>query len=135
MRARVEKVDVLGWNKSYVCFTTQVRLFCLTNNYSSEKYHIILVGLFIKICNPLSCYPKYECNLWLFSKLTEAEFNETIYFFGTITWLGNSHMYMTNVCIPSVIKFNHNMGWYLVYWVSPVRGVRTILTTWYFVLK
>ena len=35
---------------------------------------------------------------------------------------------MATSCIPSVIKANHNMGWHLVYLVSPVRWEITIIS-------
>ena len=67
--------DYLHLSGAYVCFTTQGRLFCFPKSHFSEQEHIIFVGLFTKICNTHICYPKYDCNLWLYSTLTEAEFN------------------------------------------------------------
>ena len=54
-----------------VCITTQGRLLYLTKPYFSEQGHIIFIDLFIEVCNPLSCFLKYECNIWLYSTLTE----------------------------------------------------------------
>ena len=34
----------------------------------------------------------------------------------------NTHMSVANLCIPSVIRDNHNMWWHLVQLLSPVCG-------------
>ena len=57
-------------------FTPQGRLFCMTKPYFPEQKNIIFVGIFFKICDNLPCYPKYNCNLWLYSTLMESDFNE-----------------------------------------------------------
>ena len=80
--------------------------------------------------NPLTCYPKAECNIWLNSTLTEAEFNGTNSFAGTTTCLGNKHISMDTFCIISPMKANHKRVWHLVHWLSPVRVKITILTAW-----
>ena len=72
--------DDLHLSGAYVCFPTQVRLFCLTKPYFSKREHTIFVGLFFKICNTPPCSPKYDCNIWLYSNLTEEYFNGTIFF-------------------------------------------------------
>ena len=55
-------------------------IFHLARNHihsEKEQEHIILAGLFIKIYNTLHCSPKYDCNIGLYSTLTEAEFKRT----------------------------------------------------------
>ena len=100
---------------AHICvFTTQVRLFYLPNIFS-EQYHIIFIGLFLKICNLLPFGTKYEYNLWLHSMMTESEFNLTKVFVRTSNCLGNTHMSMANFFIPSVTKANYKRGWHLVH--------------------
>ena len=99
--------DDLQLSGTYVCFPTQGRLFCFPKPYFSEQYHTIFVGLFIKIYNTPPCSPKYYCNIWLYSILTEEEFNGTKTFFRTITWLVKAHRSMAKFFIPSAIKDNH----------------------------
>ena len=100
----------------------------------TEQYHIIFVGFFLKICNPLPYYPKDECILWFYSIQAEAEFNGTKKY-GTNNWLGNTSTPMYTFCILSVIKYNQKMGWHLVHWVTPVRGEIIILAAWIFCTK
>ena len=111
-------------------FSTQGRLFYLPNIYFPEQEHIIFVRFSLKICNLPPCYPKYECNLWLYYTLTKAQFDGTKTFVGTITWMGNTHFSVDTFCISSVIKSNHKRGWHLVHLVSHLRGERNILATW-----
>ena len=113
----------------YVCFSTKRRLFYFPSLIFPEQDHIIFVGLFIKICNIPSCYQKYECNICLYSVLTEAEFNGTIVF-RTSTWMIKTHSLMDNFCIPGVIKAYYNMWCHLVYWLLPAVGERNILESW-----
>ena len=110
-------------------FPTQRRLLCLLKTYFPEQDHIIFVGLFTKIFNTLPCYLKYDWNIWLYSTLTEADFNGTFVFI-TITWLGKTHRSVNTFCIPSVVKSNHNRGWHLVHWLWTISGERTILASW-----
>ena len=72
--------DDLHLSGEYVCFPTKGRLFCFPRTYFSEHEHIIFVGLLIQICNTPTCYLKYYCNLWLYSTMTEAEFNGGFFF-------------------------------------------------------
>ena len=69
--------DNLHLYGAYVCFPTEGRLFCLAKPYFSEQERIMFIGLFIKICNIIFCYPKYSWNIWLYLTLTETEFNGT----------------------------------------------------------
>ena len=114
-----------------MCCTNQGRLLCLPNEFFKEQWHIIFLVLFLKMCNPLPFYPKYECNIWLHFTLTEAEFNGGKMFVGNITCLGKTHISVANFFIRSSIKANHKSFWYLVHWVSTVRGKRTIFTDWF----
>ena len=100
--------DYIQLSDSYICLTIQERLFCMPSAYFLEQDHIIFVGLFLRIFNLLPCSPKDEFDIWLYSTLKEAEFNETI-FVVTSTCLGNTHIYMTTSCILSVINSNNKM--------------------------
>ena len=59
----------------YVCFTTQGRLFCFPKPYFPIRRAHHFRNIFIKIYNPPPCYPKVDCNIWLYSMLTEEEFD------------------------------------------------------------
>ena len=87
----------------------------------SEQNHMIFIGLFLKICNLFPFVPKDEYNPWLYSMLTESEFNLEKVFVRASTYLGKTHMSMANFFIPIFIKANYKRGWHLVHWVSPVR--------------
>ena len=115
-------------------FSTQGRLFYLPNIYFPEQEHIIFVRFSLKICNLPPCYPKYECNLWLYYTLIKAEFN-VISFTITRTWMGKSYRSMPTFCIPIVINTNHKRGWYLVHLLQPVSGERSILSSWVVLIK
>ena len=125
---------------AYFCFTTQGRLFCFPKTYFSEQEHIIFVCLFIKIYNNSPCSPKYDCNILLYSTLTEAEFYGTKPFFRTSTWLEKTHTgpwlpFVSQVSSKPVTKGvalgpmitscdrGKNRNWILVFWIRLISIV------------
>ena len=74
--------DDMHLSGTYEFFPTQGIIFCFPKPYFSEQEHIIFLGLFIKIYNNPPCTPKYDCNVWLYFTLAEAEFNVTKTFVG-----------------------------------------------------
>ena len=67
--------DVIHLSGVYMCFSTQGRFLCLPKPYFSWQDNIVFVDFFIKIYNAPPCSPKYDCNIWLYSTLIEANFN------------------------------------------------------------
>ena len=57
---------------------------------------MIVLVLFIKVCNNLPCHQNYDCNIWLYLMLNEEEFNGTKNIIRTRICTGNIHMYMDN---------------------------------------